>query len=59
MKEETIGLNMKFKDAKNKLIFSYQDVVVILEKLLKEQLKEDLERIEKEVKEVAKIFHRF
>lgn len=50
---------MKFKDAKNKLIFSYQDVVVILEKLLKEQLKEDLERIEKEVKEVAKIFHRF
>jgi len=36
MKEETVGLNIKFRGAKDKLIFSYRDVVEILEKFIKE-----------------------
>ena len=35
LEKETKGLNMKVKNAKNQLIFSYNDVIEILEKYKK------------------------
>lgn len=40
LNEETKGLNMRLKDAKNFFIFSYNDLVEILERALKLKEKE-------------------